>query len=82
LRHPNTSGRRKWSSATDTPSEPAQVVRLSELRSDTYQRFYRYLRDTGGIFFHRWGDAPIRHLGLHLQSGAKTNVEVTGCSHP
>lgn len=59
-----------------------EVVRLSQLRSETYQRFYQHLRRTGGIYFHRWGDAPIRHLGLHLLGGRRSNSEVTGCSHP
>ena len=35
-------------------------------RSSSYQEYFRALDDLGGIFYHRWGDAPIHLLGVAL----------------
>lgn len=43
-----------------------EVVELAFLRSAEYQDFFNYLDATGNIFYHRWGDAPIRWLGLAM----------------
>lgn len=31
-----------------------------------YYRFYSFIRETGNIFIRRWGDAPIKYLGVNL----------------
>lgn len=31
-----------------------------------YYRFYTFIRDSGNIFIRRWGDAPIKYLGVNL----------------
>lgn len=58
-----------------------QVARLSILRSQAYQEWYQHLSTTGGIFFHRWGDAPIRFLGLQMLPNPVVALKVQGCSH-
>jgi len=58
-----------------------EVARLSILRSQAYQEWYQHLSTTGGIFFHRWGDAPIRFLGLQMLPNPVVALKVQGCSH-
>jgi alpha 1,2-mannosyltransferase len=31
-----------------------------------YYEYYSFIKKTGGIFIHRWGDAPIKYLGVSL----------------
>jgi hypothetical protein len=41
-----------------------EVVDLEVLRSAAYQSFYAAVARAGGIYSTRWGDAPIRTLGI------------------
>lgn len=31
-----------------------------------YYNFYKFVRDSGNIFIKRWGDAPIKYIGVNL----------------
>ena len=37
--------------------------RWIEFRSQAYEEYFRYLDQTGGFFYERWGDAPVHSLG-------------------
>eukprot|EP00475_Leptophrys_vorax_P033962 TRINITY_DN54263_c0_g1_i1.p1 TRINITY_DN54263_c0_g1~~TRINITY_DN54263_c0_g1_i1.p1 ORF type:complete len:594 (-),score=135.62 TRINITY_DN54263_c0_g1_i1:60-1841(-) len=43
-----------------------EVVNISILRSVEYQSWFKAVDATGSIFLHRWGDAPLRFLGLAM----------------
>lgn len=43
-----------------------EICRLAFGRSQAYLDFFRYIDDLGGIYKHRWGDAPIRTLAVAL----------------
>jgi alpha 1,2-mannosyltransferase len=44
-----------------------ELVNLKFFRSNQYLDYFDHLdRDTGGFYNHRWGDAPIRLLGVSM----------------
>ena len=43
-----------------------EIASLAFLRSDVVQKFHRYLDAKGGYFLHRWGDAPVRFMGVAM----------------
>ena len=43
-----------------------EVFALSIFKSPEYVDFISYLDRLGGIFYHRWGDAPIKSLALSM----------------
>ena len=47
-----------------TNFEIGKISSFSE--GSQYYKFYRFIRGTGNIFIKRWGDAPIKYLGVNL----------------
>ncbi|KAK4052484.1 hypothetical protein OIV83_002286 [Microbotryomycetes sp. JL201] len=45
-----------------------EIADLRFFRSAEYQAFFEYLDQSGGFYTERWGDAPVRTLGLGLLS--------------
>ena len=45
-----------------------------------YMQYYKYLDATGGIYTNRWGDAPIKYLGVNICNG-KTHQYNIGYHH-
>ena len=43
-----------------------EISRLDVWTSPYYKKYIDYLDRLGGMFYHRWGDAPIRGLSLSL----------------
>jgi len=43
-----------------------EISRLSLWLSDDYQRFINYIDRLGGIYYHRWGDAPIKSIAVAM----------------
>lgn len=43
-----------------------EVSRLSLWLSDDYQKFIDYIDKLGGIYYYRWGDAPIKSIAVSL----------------
>eukprot|EP00293_Proteomonas_sulcata_P003250 CAMPEP_0184328282 /NCGR_PEP_ID=MMETSP1049-20130417/143540_1 /TAXON_ID=77928 /ORGANISM="Proteomonas sulcata, Strain CCMP704" /LENGTH=122 /DNA_ID=CAMNT_0026650585 /DNA_START=1 /DNA_END=369 /DNA_ORIENTATION=+ len=37
-------------------------------RSEAYQSYFEHLDKQGGFYYYRWGDAPIRLLGVSINS--------------
>ena len=61
-----------WSSGA-TPSRSNkmyytnfEVCNVNWFSSDEYMNFYNKIDESGGIMTHRWGDAPIRYLGVNM----------------
>lgn len=45
-----------------------EIGRLDFFRSIQYQEYFKYLDETGGFFYERWGDAPVHSLALALMT--------------
>ena len=43
-----------------------EISDLSIWFSDSYQRYIDYIYKQGGVYYHRWGDAPIKTIALML----------------
>ncbi|ODV98483.1 hypothetical protein PACTADRAFT_38092, partial [Pachysolen tannophilus NRRL Y-2460] len=43
-----------------------EIGDLEFFRSETYNHFFDYLDQIGGIFYERWGDAPIHTIAVSL----------------
>jgi FkbM family methyltransferase len=43
-----------------------EVSRPEIWRSQKYMSYFKAIDDSGGIFFYRWGDAPIRTMAVHM----------------
>jgi hypothetical protein len=43
-----------------------EIGKLQFFRSSEYQKYYNYIDQNGGIYYSRWGDAPIRWLALNM----------------
>lgn len=43
-----------------------EVCNVNWFSSDEYMNFYNKIDESGGIMTHRWGDAPIRYLGVNM----------------
>jgi hypothetical protein len=41
-----------------------EIGYLPFFRSEPYQSYFRHLDSEGGFYYYRWGDAPIRLLGV------------------
>jgi hypothetical protein len=59
-----------------TNFEIGKVSSFSE--GSQYYKFYRFIRSTGNIFIKRWGDAPIKMLGVNLFINKKAIRPVHG----
>ncbi|ELU17832.1 hypothetical protein CAPTEDRAFT_53752, partial [Capitella teleta] len=43
-----------------------EISKTSFWLSKAYQDYIQYIDRSGGIFYHRWGDAPVKSLALSL----------------
>ncbi|KAI9472006.1 MAG: nucleotide-diphospho-sugar transferase [Benjaminiella poitrasii] len=43
-----------------------QIADLSFFRSEAYQKYFRYLDNTGNFFYERWSDAPVQTIAAAL----------------
>ena len=60
-----------------------EVARIGLFRSEDYMRWFQYIDATQNQFLHRWGDAPIRWLGLSTFLSRDYIVQVPKtCRHP
>lgn len=42
-----------------------EIKKVSWFASGSYKDFFNYIDDVGGIYLHRWGDAPIKYIGVN-----------------
>lgn len=61
-----------------------EITDLAFFRSQRYQEYFTYLDRSGGFFYERWGDAPVRTFGLMLLSQRPDIIwfEEVGYQHP
>ncbi|KAK6204922.1 glycolipid 2-alpha-mannosyltransferase [Scheffersomyces amazonensis] len=43
-----------------------EIVDMDFLRSEAYTKWFKHLDSTGNFYYERWGDAPVRSMGLGL----------------
>jgi alpha 1,2-mannosyltransferase len=43
-----------------------EISEVSIWRSENYRKLCNYLDQLGGIYYHRWGDGPIKSIGVSL----------------
>lgn len=43
-----------------------EIADMDFFRGEAYDKWFQYLDSTGNFYYERWGDAPIRSLGLGL----------------
>ncbi|KAJ1972554.1 hypothetical protein H4R35_004608 [Dimargaris xerosporica] len=43
-----------------------EIIDMSLLRSKAYEKFFDFMDHQGGIFYERWGDAPLRSLAVTM----------------
>lgn len=58
-----------------------EIVKPSEFRNSQYMVLYDYLDAAGGIYIHRWGDAPIRYAGIQMMMGDSGVKELSGIKY-
>lgn len=58
-----------------------ELGKISWFLESEYMNFYRYLDESGGIYTRRWGDAPIKFLGINLFMESKNIIPVTGFTY-
>lgn len=59
-----------------------EVASIQLLQSEKFQLWFNAVDSSGGIYLHRWGDAPLRFVGLSLVDVDMSQIEkVQGCPH-
>lgn len=43
-----------------------EIADMDFWRSDAYEEYFRYLDQSGGFFYERWGDAPVHSIAISL----------------
>lgn len=60
-----------------------EVASLAFLRSAPYRAWFDFVDGAGGMYAHRWGDAPIRWLGVQMHLNATQVRRLPQyCRHP
>ena len=61
-----------------------EITRLEWFRGPVYQDFFKALDASGGFFYERWGDAPVRTLALLLLAEKSSVIffDELGYQHP
>ena len=55
-----------------------ELGKVSWFLTSEYMNFYNYLDKTGGIYTKRWGDAPIKFLGISLLMDQRNISQIGG----
>lgn len=58
-----------------------ELGKVSWFLTSEYMRFYNELDKTGGFYTKRWGDAPIKYLGINLLMEPKHIIPVRGFTY-
>lgn len=58
-----------------------EICDLDFFRSKPYQDFYNLIKASGGIYIKRWGDAPIRYVGVNLLKGNKKCLQIKNITY-
>lgn len=55
-----------------------ELGKVSWFLTSEYMKFYNYLDKTGGFYTKRWGDAPVKFLGINLLMDKKNISQIGG----
>lgn len=55
-----------------------ELGKISWFLESNYMQFYNYLDKTGGFYTRRWGDAPVKFLGINLLMDQNNIGQITG----
>lgn len=55
-----------------------ELGKISWFLESPYIKFYKYLDETGGFYTKRWGDAPVKYLGINLLMDKKNISQIGG----
>lgn len=58
-----------------------ELGKISWFLTSEYMNFYNYIDKCGGIYTKRWGDAPIKFLGINLFMNQKNIIPVQGFTY-
>lgn len=58
-----------------------ELGKISWFLHSGYMEFYNYLDESGGFYIKRWGDAPIKFLGVNLLMESKNIIPVNGFTY-
>ena len=58
-----------------------EIGKVSWFLTSDYMKFYNELDQTGGFYTKRWGDAPIKFLGINLLMESKNIIPVHGFTY-
>ena len=58
-----------------------ELGKISWFLHSGYMEFYNYLDKSGGFYIKRWGDAPIKFLGVNLLMKCKNIIPVNGFTY-
>jgi alpha 1,2-mannosyltransferase len=55
-----------------------ELGKVSWFLTSGYMKYYNYLDKTGGFYTKRWGDAPVKYLGINLLMDSKNIKQLGG----
>ena len=55
-----------------------EIGKFSFFRDEKYMSFYKKIDNSGGIYIHRWGDTPIKYIGVNLFADQSKIVPIDG----
>ena len=55
-----------------------EVAEIEFFRSGLYYMFFKRIEANGGVYLHRWGDAPIKYLGVNILMPPQQKVAIKG----
>jgi hypothetical protein len=58
-----------------------ELGKVSWFLTSEYMNFYNYIDKSGGIYSRRWGDAPIKFLGINLFMNKQNIIPVQGFTY-
>ena len=58
-----------------------ELGKVSWFLTSEYMNFYNYIDKNGGIYSRRWGDAPIKFLGINLFMNKQNIIPVQGFTY-
>jgi alpha 1,2-mannosyltransferase len=58
-----------------------ELGKVSWFLTSEYMNFYNYIDKSGGIYTKRWGDAPIKFLGINLFMSEQNIIPVSGFTY-
>jgi Glycolipid 2-alpha-mannosyltransferase len=55
-----------------------EIGKFTFFRGEEYKNFFDKIDKSGGIYIHRWGDAPIKYIGVNLFANKSKIIPING----